>query len=75
MMPRSLAHENARMDTVMATYQEALTLLGFELETNRRPGANRDLEFVHDSGQRLWVSFSRSFNEGHSFVKVRMTPA
>jgi len=70
-----IAHENARMSAVMATYQEALTLLGFELETNAARGANRDLEFVHDSGQRLRVSFSRGFDEGHSFVKVRMTPA
>lgn len=70
-----IAHENARMNTVMATYQEALTLLGFELETNAARGANRDLEFAHDSGQRLRVSFSRGFDEGHSFVKVRMTPA
>lgn len=70
-----ISHENARINAVIATYQEALTLLGFELEANAARGANRDLEFVHDSGQRLRVSFSRGFDEGHSFVKVRMIPA
>ncbi len=70
-----ISHENARMNAVMATYQEALTLLGFELETNAARGSIRDMVFAHEGGQRLRVSFSRGFDEGHSFVKVRMTPA
>lgn len=69
-----ISHENARMNAVMATYQEALTLLGFELETNAARGPTRDLEFANDNGQRLRVSFSRGFDEGDSFVKVRIVP-
>ncbi len=68
-----IAHEEARPKAVMATYQEALTLLGFELETNAARGSIRDMVFAHEGGQRLRVSFSRGFDEGHSFVKVRMT--
>lgn len=67
-----ISHEEARLKAVMATYQEALSLLGFELETNAARGAIRDLVFAN-SGQRLRVSFSRGFDEGASFVKVRMT--
>lgn len=70
-----VSHEEARLRVVMATYQEALSRLGFELETNAARGTIRDLEFAHDSGQRLRVSFSRGFDDGHSFVKVRMTAA
>ncbi len=70
-----ISHEEARLKSVMATYQEALTLLGFELETNAARGSIRDMVFAHEGGQRLRVSFSRGFDEGHSFVKVRMTPA
>ena len=70
-----ISHEEARLKSVMATYQEALTLLGFELETNAARGSSRDMVFAHESGQQLRVSFSRGFDEGHSFVKVRMTPA
>lgn len=68
-----VSHEEARLKAVMATYQEALTLLGFELETNAARGGVRDLVFAHDDGQQLRVSFSRGFDEGASFVKVRMT--
>jgi hypothetical protein len=70
-----IAHENVRMGVVMAAYQEALQQLGFELETNAARGAFRDLVFVHESGQQLRAVFSRGFDEGDSFVKVRMTPA
>lgn len=68
-----ISHEDAPMQAVMATYQEALTLLGFELETNAGQGSIRALEFARE-GQRLRVSFSRGFDEGDSFVKVRMVP-
>lgn len=68
-----IAHERARLSSVVATYREALTLLGFALETNAVRGANRDLVFAHEGGQRLRVAFSQGFDEGHSFVKVRMT--
>ncbi len=70
-----IAHENARMRAVMAAYQEALQQLGFELETNAARGAFRDLVFVNESGQQLRAVFSRGFDRGHSFVRVRMTPA
>lgn len=69
-----IAHENVRMSAVMAAYQEALQQLGFELETNTAQGAFRDLVFVHSSGQQLRAVFSNGFDEGDSFVKVRMTP-
>jgi len=70
-----IAHENARMRVVMAAYQEELQKLGFELETNAARGAFRDLVFVHENGQQLRMVFSRGFDRGDSFVKVRMTPA
>jgi hypothetical protein len=70
-----IAHENTRMRVVMAAYQAELQKLGFELETNAARGAFRDLVFVHDSGQKLRAVFSRGFDRGDSFVKVRMTPA
>jgi hypothetical protein len=70
-----IAHENARMRVVMAVYQEELQKLGFELETNTPRGASRDMIFVHENGQQLRAVFSRGFDRGDSFVKVRMTPA
>ena len=70
-----IAHENARMRLVMTAYQEELQKLGFELETNTPRGAFRDMIFVHENGQQLRMVFSRGFDRGDSFVKVRMTPA
>lgn len=70
-----VAHERARLSSVVATYQEALSLLGFALKTTAVRGAYRDLVFAHEGGQRLRVAFSQGVDEGRSFVKVRMTAA
>lgn len=67
-----VSHKNARLNSVIEVYGEALNTLGFEPETNLVRGTARDYTFVRGD-QRLQVSFSRVFDEGDRLVKVRMT--
>lgn len=67
-----IAHENARLVSVVEVYRVVLAALEFYPETNVMQNAARDYIFAHGD-QRMKVSFSHGVDDGHSLVKVRLT--
>ncbi len=66
-----IAHENARMSSVVAAYTEALSALGFESSPPVIHGRVRNQTFVRDH-QRVKLSFYRGTNGRVGLVNVDM---
>ncbi|CAA9368260.1 MAG: Chaperone protein DnaK [uncultured Chloroflexia bacterium] len=67
-----IAHENARLSSVVEAYSAALAALEFQPETNVVRGTAGDYTFARGD-QRMGVSFSHGIDDGHSVVKVMLT--
>lgn len=67
-----IAHQNARLSSVVEVYSAALAALEFQPETKVMWGAAGDYTFARGN-QRMGVSFSHGVANGHSLVKVTLT--
>lgn len=67
-----IAHENARLSSVVEAYSAVLAALEFQPETNIMRGAAGDYTFARGD-QRMAVSFSHGVADGHGLVKVTLT--
>lgn len=67
-----IAHENARLNSVVEVYSAALIALEFQPETNVMRGVASDYTFARGN-RRIGVSFSDGVDDGHSLIKVTLT--
>lgn len=67
-----IAHQNARLSSVVEAYSAVLAALEFQPETNVMRGTAGDYTFARGD-QRMGVSFSHGVDDSQSLVKVTLT--